>query len=542
MNTYKTSTINHIAAVLASVLEAEYGYNFSAGGDRFRHERQTEAPQDMTRDVYVGMCRRTVRRSCPGASLDGRLLEVGYNHEKPRDWAGGRYQEFLDYWKRAAPRPDVVGSSHNLSPEQAYVAWRQGIPAGLAKALAFEGLIRGGHRALGRSARKRRILQGVALRRGGSWNWAGADLLRRMGQLCPELQSLAMVQVRAIVAHRQEEADQAYEASGFTHRPTVAKVRVRDLDWAPIQEAGRALAKGGIRARVLLLFRVDEMGGKPSVRRVQALLRAALNLPEGAEVTEADRVRFLTPAYPAISVEQAVRLFKGETPVQVSGGVLTKAEAHAWLSDGGPHLPTWLAARLGLEGLPHLRAAEVVRWLAEVKRRGGWGQLTRERVAHGPAGEAATYRYLDRIDEIQVEDLAEGVRTSVQAAFERAATRFGEAWQTEAYKDHRILASAPRWWTPPCMSWLLTPHALVVEGRELKHCVGGYAPAVQGGRCFIAAITVRDGEGKVHRSTVELSPEGSVLQHRGESNAGAPLLCQRAVEVFLRRNHLGHHR
>ena len=52
------------------------------------------------------------------------------------------------------------------------------------------------------------------------------------------------------------------------------------------------------------------------------------------------------------------------------------------------------------------------------------------------------------------------------------------------------------------------------EGDALGHCVGGYASAVEAGRCLILSVRSRHG-----RSTVEMSPDGSrVYQHRGPRN------------------------
>ena len=53
-----------------------------------------------------------------------------------------------------------------------------------------------------------------------------------------------------------------------------------------------------------------------------------------------------------------------------------------------------------------------------------------------------------------------------------------------------------------------TPAELAREGKEMDHCVGGYAGAVERGQCHILAIKTRQG-----RSTVELSPRLVVLQH-----------------------------
>src|SRR5690606_3879577 len=73
---------------------------------------------------------------------------------------------------------------------------------------------------------------------------------------------------------------------------------------------------------------------------------------------------WLAPSYP-VSEEQAARLARGETPVQLSDGQLTKKEAHLWLLGGGGEPLDWLCQRLPA-GCPPVRSFAVARWLLDV--------------------------------------------------------------------------------------------------------------------------------------------------------------------------------
>ena len=63
---------------------------------------------------------------------DGRLAVEGFNRWPASSWApgsGGPGARFLDYWERAAERPQIVGSTHNPDPALARMALEARIPA-----------------------------------------------------------------------------------------------------------------------------------------------------------------------------------------------------------------------------------------------------------------------------------------------------------------------------------------------------------------------------------------------------------------------------
>jgi hypothetical protein len=240
----------------------------------------------------------------------------------------------------------------------------------------------------------------------------------------------------------------------------------------------------------------------------------------------------LAPAYPRAPREIQARLALGEAPAEILSG-LTRREAHEALSAGCADPVSWV-----LRDYPAVRARDVTaaRWavacLADPARSEA---LYRER-EHFIADARVRGRLLDRIDEIRAADLPRGPATGVEVAFESAARRAYEEWQARAATQTRPLAPAPSWWRPArCARLLLSAADLAAEGREMAHCVGTYAGAVEARQVVIVSIAIRVGS-TVARSTVELGRGTAVVrQHRGQANRDPHPLCVRAVEVLERR-------
>jgi len=224
----------------------------------------------------------------------------------------------------------------------------------------------------------------------------------------------------------------------------------------------------------------------------------------------------------------ARRLVLGESPARLSGGILSRKEAHEWCAAGAPPINDWLADRLGV---PRHRSVKVIRWLAHCRQSGRWAALERQREVCLPGGGVRIWAVIDILDEIQDADIHTG-KDSVDAVLRRAAQRKGEAWLEKAMQDHRILAPLPRWAQklPKGVRILRTPSQLAREGREMSHCVGGYAQAVERGQCHILAISTRHG-----RSTVELAPNLDIVQHYGPRNGAPPQRNEALLRAFLAR-------
>jgi len=242
----------------------------------------------------------------------------------------------------------------------------------------------------------------------------------------------------------------------------------------------------------------------------------------------------LCPAYPRVDAAVAARLALGERPAEVLRG-LTPREAHEALSTGCSSAVAWILRDCaGTEGV---RSVPVARWLVACLADPARAEaLDRTREEHTPAG-VVEGRYTDRVDEITPADLAKGDRTGVASAFRAASARIYAKWCASHERDETPLAAVPSWWRPVrCARLCLSRASLIREGRELRHCVGTYAPHVSRGKTVIVSIAIRDGAGLVHRSTVDIDRRtAAVVSHRGASNCEPPALNNRAIAVLARR-------
>jgi len=497
-------------------LATEYGIEFTVRGSReWARISSTRPPRHIaSAGLYVAICRR-VSKSAYSHELDcdGRLVAVGWNHFTPTEWVrpGGPLWSFLEFWERTQIRPEKVGSDYNCQPEAAFALW-------LAKAMVPDNMgalarhlvdTRDGKtRVLRRNVRDAHLIKRCLQRTSARGFRLSMKAAAALGKLCPEMQAAAL---RSLTFKSPPN-------SGF---------RIRDLDWEAAKNVQTQLIKGGVRARLLLASEAHTGEWQVPMRFFRLLSAQANTVPE--------QVQLLAPAYPNVCMDMAIEIFRGRSPVELSDGQLTRAEAHRWLTES-PDEPA-LSWFVHAHDVPAVRAIELARWLVDVRRRGGWGQLTKTRVIHGPAGQHVEWQFLDRLDEIQVEDLVNGPRTSPEVAFQHAAERVGDSWNAKYANDWRVLAPLPKGWKLyPSMRHLNTPGSLIKEGREMGHCVGGYVDAVERGRSVILSLDVRG-----HRSTVELTPTGSVLQHQGYRNSAPHEFCERVLQRFLARNNIGGH-
>lgn len=505
---------------------ADYGVFPDAGGAR-AFTRRTLPSRDhkiASAGMYVGVCRRVARERGIELPIDGRLIAVGFNHVPPSKWIYGPLDEFIAYYCDAVPRPSIVGSPYNSSPEQVYIAMRCGIPAKIVERLHGRGIPKKIHH-VGRSELRRLIRIARAMSRVSASStdflWVLSDkAVEALGRLCPELQAVALKEL--ITTHR----DTIWSSGRVVTTPEgstkVAKpFRVRDLPWEAVAEAQRKL--------------VADKSGR--VRALMAKGKRRVSLC-GGHVSS-----FLAPAFPIVPEEVAEMVAQGKSPLQIAREYgddpdtdVTPADAHAWMVYGAPsNLTVWRTLRIQSSvGVQGIRSLTIAQWIDDVKRRGQWGLLLAPRRIPGPAGAAIEYRYIDRIDEIQEQDLTKGIQTPVRVAFDSAARRTVGASLEKLARDYRVLRQPPGAWRfSSRVTPLVTAASLVREGRELNPCVGGYASAVESGRSVILSIRVGS-----HRSTAEITTEGQVLQHRAQHNATPHRACQMALESFLRRSRL----
>jgi hypothetical protein len=175
------------------------------------------------------------------------------------------------------------------------------------------------------------------------------------------------------------------------------------------------------------------------------------------------------------------------------------------------------------------RTAYVCLWLLNTARSKAW---SKERIAHGPGGQAHTFTYIDLIDEIWDADIPT-IKSSVEKVFERVNERISQCTLDRLARENRPVAPLPSHWPAllPGMRHLDKGGDLVAEGQYMQHCVGGYVEAAQRGECYIISIQTAAG-----RSTAELSPSRGVVQHRGIKNSAPARANEELLQRWLQRS------
>lgn len=480
----------------------EYGVTPTAGGARVFARLTRPLEKIESAGHYVGACRRLQHLcSLPLSGferIDGRLVAVGWNFEKPTDWVSSGLERFVDYWKLAATRPWAIESPYNPDPVDAYRAMRAGLPPWVCSALAGVGGVYGrsdGIPYISRRRRQRLIRAARAARRTSIKNASDWSLgaLAALGRLCPELQRVAV-----------EFTTRSRRVDGFW--------RQRDIDWSAVARVQQQLLSDR-SGRV----RVAWATGKRQQLLFQAVNPSfSLTLPE-----------WISPSYPRLSWSQACHLARGVSPSELSGG-LTRREAHRWLTENpGTSDVAWLLGQHGLGAhAPAIVEIPVARWLIDVKRRGDWGALSKERHARFGA-QTFTFSLLARLDEIHEEHLVHGPRTSVELVFRRAAE---EHAGIHAFRDSReIVSRLPESWPALIegMRLLSTPSEMVARGEAHHHCLALWVNEIRRGNFWVLSIEADE------TSTALLDRQRRIVQHYGPFNSSPTAACASLLAQWL---------
>ena len=314
-------------------------------------------------------------------------------------------------------------------------------------------------------------------------------------------------------------------------------VRVRDLNWDAVKRSQILLATGGERVQLAL------MTPRGALMRLTGCNK---RLADWRQSDHATVVLTLTPQYAGVENEipfsdlkaqdaQAIVLGNKTIGQLVAGGQFNDKIAHEWVANqlgtgrryDNNHLG-WYADRVGV---PQHRSIRVMDWMSYLKKKGWWGEMEKTRTQI-IGGEERQFRAIDLLDEIQEEDILTG-KEGVAVALRRASERNGEAFFQANKEDYRTLRHGLPTWVKKAPKWikvLNTRSALALEGRDLKHCVGGYVDAVERGRSIILSISSRHG-----RSTVECNDNMVVMQHRGESNGVPPSRHDQLLRAFFNK-------
>jgi hypothetical protein len=178
------------------------------------------------------------------------------------------------------------------------------------------------------------------------------------------------------------------------------------------------------------------------------------------------------PLFNACHPAKALRLYKGESPAQISGGLLNHSQAHEWFL-GGMEVSAseFLAAEIGIPttlGYKIRGGRTTYLWVSKK-----WDNpvMRKDRVVHGPGGMTKEFTYLCILDEIRDEDIT-SLADSPDRVFERASKRMEALYLAEMGESVQLpkcpLSGNEEVWQ------LLGSQDLLAEGKRLHHCVGGY--------------------------------------------------------------------
>lgn len=261
-------------------------------------------------------------------------------------------------------------------------------------------------------------------------------------------------------------------------------------------------------------------------------------------------------------------LVRGAAPNQIVPE-LTRREGHAWLEAGCPPVQQWYAQSvLELDEIEyelvkgpysHGRTYQmtgrlpVLRWYAAKRNSAG---LSRPRAYTLPTGETIRITLRPFLDQIVEDDLPQGPRTSPDTAFQRLLVRLGVTGlhfrpqnDAEHQAAQRVFSAAQQREQERLLKLpfpvfpVRVPHpnvqqipdraSLVQEGNDMGHCVGRYGAHCASGNTYMFSVRV----GR-HRSTVQITSEGRIVQHYGPHNQEPARACQQAFREFREQNNL----
>lgn len=128
--------------------------------------------------------------------------------------------------------------------------------------------------------------------------------------------------------------------------------------------------------------------------------------------------------------------------------------------------------------------------------------MTKQRTMHGPGGETRDFTFLDIIDELTAADLVNGINTKPDVAFQRSAARLEQMYQSSL--GARVDFPPTPFRGNQYIKFIDNSVDLIMEGKSMRHCVGGYVRACLTGSSLIYHVDVNN-----HISTFEIGPDHS---------------------------------
>lgn len=200
----------------------------------------------------------------------------------------------------------------------------------------------------------------------------------------------------------------------------------------------------------------------------------------------------------------AVRKYTGikDLPKKVAGSIFADIINNHMNSSGALRKATGISKET-VRYLPcNWSSWALFQWLAKKCKNAA---MVKDHIVYGPAGRHVSFTYMDKLDELQVEDLVNGVNTKPDTAFERAARRFEEKARLDMGENMKF-SPAP-FKTAKGIHQLMDSDSLKEEGSRMHNCVSGYAGACLRNVTYIFHVNVENDD-----ATMEVTAERRMLQ------------------------------
>lgn len=143
-------------------------------------------------------------------------------------------------------------------------------------------------------------------------------------------------------------------------------------------------------------------------------------------------------------------------------------------------------------------------------------------------GIRAEYTYFGRLDEIKLEDLTNGIKTSPSVAFKHSEARL-----RKVIMEENIELPISPFKDTENVKQLQQSFDFIEEGKFMHNCVSGYVNSAKDKRCFIYHV-----ESNNQHGTMEINKYGEILQLFGPHNDDPSSEVMYAVAEWLRINNL----
>lgn len=143
--------------------------------------------------------------------------------------------------------------------------------------------------------------------------------------------------------------------------------------------------------------------------------------------------------------------------------------------------------------------------------------MSKQRTLYGPNDYVRHYTYLDILDELQPEDLVNGIDTKPDAAFRNSAGRL-EAQYKASLGEAVMFRNSPFEDTEG-IKFINNSVDLITEGKLMHHCVGGYLKACIASTSLIYHVNVKNQQSTLEIGRANAENKWRLVQNKSHYNA-----------------------